>query len=59
VRKPQFYEDKFIARPGVIASLAVLSTIFDVDAMSDRCAAVHPPRPRSSSPILNNRRMCF
>ena len=37
VRRPAFYEDKFIVRPGVIATLAVLSTIFDVDAMSDRC----------------------
>ena len=51
-RKPQFYEDKFIARPGVIASLAVLSTIFDVDAMSDRCAAVHPPTLAHAPPPL-------
>ena len=35
-RRPQFYVDKFIHRPGVIATLACLATVFPVDALNDR-----------------------
>jgi hypothetical protein len=36
-RRSAYYDDKYITRPGVIASLAVLSAIFPVEDIGSRC----------------------